>query len=49
MAVNVRLGKEEEEALRREGDGNIGKGYRRRRGREGGKKGMRFVEWSLSW
>ncbi len=49
MAVNVRLGKEEEEALRREGKGNNGNGYRGRGGRKGGKKGTRFVERSLSW
>jgi hypothetical protein len=49
VAVNVRLGKEEEEALRREGDGDDGNGYRGRGGREGGKKGTRFVERSLSW
>ncbi len=49
MAVNVRLGKEEEKALRREGDGDDGNGYRGRGGREEGKKGTRFVERSLSW
>jgi hypothetical protein len=48
-AVNVRLGKEEEEALRREGDGDDGNGYMGRGGRGGGKKGTRFVERSLSW
>jgi hypothetical protein len=49
VAVNVRLRKEE--ALRREGDGDDGNGYRGRgRGwRGGGKKGTRFVERSLSW
>ncbi len=35
MAENVRLGKEEEEALRREGDGDDDNGYRGRGG-EGG-------------
>jgi hypothetical protein len=49
VAVNVRLGKEEEEALRRAGNVDDGNGYRGRGGREGGKKGMRFVERSLSW
>ncbi len=49
MADNVRLGKEEEEALRREGDGDDDDGYRGRGGRGGGKKGKRFVEPSLSW
>jgi hypothetical protein len=49
VAVKVRLGKEDEEALHREGDGNNNNGYRGRGGRGGGKKGMRFVEWSLSW
>ncbi len=37
MAVNVRLGKEEEEMLRREGDGDNDDGYRGRGGRGGGK------------
>jgi hypothetical protein len=37
VAVNVRLGKEEEEALRREGDGDNDDGYRGRGGRAGGK------------
>jgi hypothetical protein len=50
MAENVRLGKEEEEALHREGDGGNNNGYRGRGGRggggHGGKKGKRFVEWS---
>jgi hypothetical protein len=49
VAVNVRLGKEEEEALRREGKGDDDNGYRGRGGREGGKKGTRFIERSLSW
>jgi hypothetical protein len=49
VAVNVRLRKEEEEVLRCEGDGNDGNGYRGRGWRGGGKKGMRFVEQSLSW
>ncbi len=49
MAVNVRLGKKEEEALSREGDGDDGSGYRGRGGREGGKKGTKFVERSVSW
>ncbi len=49
MAVNVRLGKEEEEALRREGDSDNGNGYRGRGGRGGGKRGKRFAEGSLSW
>jgi hypothetical protein len=52
VAENVRLGKEEEEALRREGDGNNDDGSRGRGGRggggHGGKKGKKFVEWSLS-
>ncbi len=52
MADNVRLGKEEEEALRCKGDGDNNTGYRGRGGREGGghggKKGKRFVEWSSS-
>ncbi len=41
MAVNVRLGKEEEEALRREGegDGDNDDGYRGMGGRGGEKKG----------
>jgi hypothetical protein len=47
VAVNVRLGKEEEEAL--SCDGNNNNGYRGRGGRGGGKKGKRFVERSLSW
>ncbi len=37
MADNVRLGKEKEEVLRREGDGNDNDGYRGRGGRGGGK------------
>jgi hypothetical protein len=37
MAVNVKLGKEEEEALHRKGDGNDDDGYRGRGGRGGGK------------
>jgi hypothetical protein len=37
LAVNVRLGKEEEEMLRREGDGDNDDGYRGRGGRGGGK------------
>jgi hypothetical protein len=37
VAVNVKLGKEEEEALRREGDGEDDNGYRGRGGRGGGK------------
>jgi hypothetical protein len=39
LAVNIRLGKEEEEVLRREGDGNGDNddGYRGRGGRGGGK------------
>ncbi len=49
MAVNIRLEKEEEEALRCEGDGDDGNGYRGKGGRGGGKKGTRFVERSLSW
>ncbi len=49
MADNVRLGKEEEEALRREGDGDEDDGYMGKGGRGGGKKGKRFVELSLSW
>jgi hypothetical protein len=49
VAVNVRLGKEEEEALLQEGDGKDDNGYRGRGRRGGGKKGKRFVEWSLSW
>jgi hypothetical protein len=52
MAENVRLGKEKEEALRREGDGDDDDGYRGSGGRggggHGGKKGKRFVEWSSS-
>ncbi len=47
MADNVRLGKEEEEALRREGDCDDDDSYRGRWGRggggHGGKKGKRFV------
>ncbi len=35
MAENVRLGNEEEEALRQEGDGNNDNGFRRRRGERG--------------
>jgi hypothetical protein len=38
VAVNVRLGKEEEEALRRKGYGIDNDGYRGRGGRGGGKK-----------
>jgi hypothetical protein len=49
VAVNIRLEKEEEEALRCEGDGDDGNGYRGKGGRGGGKKGTRFVERSLSW
>ncbi len=49
MAVNVRLKKEEEEVLRREGNGDDGNGYRGRGWIGGGKKGTRFVERSLSW
>ncbi len=49
VAVNIRLRKEEEEALRREGNDNDGNGYRGKEGRGGGKKGTMFVEWSLSW
>jgi hypothetical protein len=49
VAVKVRLGSEEETALRREGDGDNDDGYRGRGGRGGGKKGKRFVERSLSW
>ncbi len=49
VSVNVRLRKEAEEALRHEVDGNDGNGYRGRGGKGGGKKGTRFVEWSLSW
>ncbi len=37
MADNVRLGKEEEEALCGEGDGDNNSGYRGRGGRGGGK------------
>jgi hypothetical protein len=37
LTVNIRLGKEEEEVLRREGDGNNNDGYRGRGGRGGGK------------
>jgi hypothetical protein len=37
LADNVRLGKEEEEVLRREGDGDDNDGYRGRGGRGGGK------------
>ncbi len=52
MAENVRLGKEEEEALCRKGSGDNDGGFRGRVGRRGGgnvgKKGKRFVEWSLS-
>jgi hypothetical protein len=36
VAVNLRLGKEEEEALRREGDGEEDNGYRGRERRGGG-------------
>ncbi len=50
MAVNVRLGKEEDKALRCKGEGgNDDDGYRGRGGRGRGEKGKRFVEWSLSW
>ncbi len=49
MAVNVRLGKEEEEVLRCKGNSDNGNGYRGRGGRGGGKKGKRLVERSLSW
>ncbi len=49
MAVNVRLGKEEEEALHRKGNSNNDDCDRGRVGRGGGKKGKRFVERSLSW
>ncbi len=35
MAVNVRLGKEEEEMLRREGDGDDDDGYRGKGGERG--------------
>ncbi len=52
MAENVRLGNEEEEALRREGEGDDNNGFRGKGGRggggHGGKKGKRFVEWSSS-
>jgi hypothetical protein len=52
VAENVRLGKEEEEALHCKGNGDNNDGYRGRGGRggggHGGKKGKRFVEWSLS-
>jgi hypothetical protein len=50
MTENVRLGKEEEETLCRESDGDNKKGGERGRrgGGHGGKKGKRFVEWSLS-
>ncbi len=52
MAENVRLGKEEEEGLRRKGNSDNNDGYRGRgrrgEGGHGGKKGKRFVEWSLS-
>ncbi len=44
MSDNIRLGKEEKEALRREGNGNNDNGYRGRGGRGGRKKGKRFVE-----
>jgi hypothetical protein len=37
LADKVRLGKEEEEALRHEGDGDEDDGYRGRGGRGGGK------------
>jgi hypothetical protein len=37
VAVNVRLGKEEEEVLRRKSDSNNDNGYRGRGGRRGGK------------
>jgi hypothetical protein len=52
VAENVRLGNEEEEALRCKGDGRDDNGFRGRGGGGGGghgeKKGKRFVEWSLS-
>ncbi len=52
MADNIRLGKEEEEALRCEGNGNNNNGYRGRGGRgvggHEGMKGKRLVEWSSS-
>ncbi len=52
MADNVRLGKEEEKVLCHKGNGEDDDGYWGRGGREGGghggKKGKRFVEWSLS-
>jgi hypothetical protein len=35
VAENVRLGNEEEEALRREGDGDDDNGFRRRGGERG--------------
>jgi hypothetical protein len=44
VSDNIRLGKEEKEALRREGNGNNDNGYRGRGGRGGRKKGKRFVE-----
>jgi hypothetical protein len=49
VAENIRLGNEEEDALRHEGDSNNNDGFRGRGGRggggHGGKKGERFVEW----
>jgi hypothetical protein len=42
VAVNIRLGNEVEEVLRRDGDNN--NGYRGRGGRGGEKKGKRFVK-----
>ncbi len=54
MAENVRLvGIEEEEALRREGDGDDDDGFRGRGGERGGwtwrEEGKRFVECSSSY
>jgi hypothetical protein len=49
VAVNVRLGKEEEDVLCREGNCNDYNGYRGRGGGGEGKKGKRFVKQSLSW
>jgi hypothetical protein len=52
VVENVRLGNEEEEALRCEGNGDDDDDFRGRGGGggggHGGKKGMRFVEWSSS-
>jgi hypothetical protein len=45
VAVNVRLGKEEEEALCREGDGKDDNGYRGRGGRGGGK----YYSFQFNW